>query len=605
MKSKNKLLRVLRFGLSFMIKSFPGAFITSGLVGVFYGTLYGLSTFVTQYFFDSVSDILSGGDSLNRAYVMIALLGATLISRAVISGVKSLLRRNMEQKANGALAEIAHKKMAQIDPVSLENTRLLDDINRSAEGATVIFPIVNTIMRMFTFFIPYFIVMGIYLSHLQPHFIVSLLLVFIPVFIAQMIRTGIIAKFEDIVAPIRREHGFYHQSFTARAYYKDTRLLGCAKYFAQEYLLRLNSLNKARVKVTWKQNVLELISGLLSTVGYVAILYLLVAALLNGEITVGAFAAVFSSIATMFGMMQEMIQVSIGQMADDLGKAFNFIRFLELPQQNSGEDGEPDYAKGISAKNVSFQYPNATQPSVSGVSLDIKRDETIAIVGENGAGKSTLVRLLIGLYAPTEGIVTINGMDTQKIKSATIFRNISGVFQRFQRYGMTLKDNVEISHQPINDNNSIPRSEDDVIAALEQANISIDGRSFPQALETMLSREFNWKKMPGVELSGGQWQRIAIARGLYRMHDIVVLDEPTASIDPLEESRIYSKFVEMSKDKTAIIITHRLGSTKVADRVVVMDKGAIIEEGSHNKLMQKQGVYTKMYNSQSYWYLEE
>jgi ATP-binding cassette subfamily B protein len=160
---------------------------------------------------------------------------------------------------------------------------------------------------------------------------------------------------------------------------------------------------------------------------------------------------------------------------------------------------------------------------------------------------------------------------------------------------MTLKENIKIS----DGNNSA-----DVGTVLEQAGIDVTGKSFPQGLETMLSREFHvdYHLKEGVDLSGGQWQRVALARGLYRLHNVVVLDEPTAASDPLEESRIYSQFVEISKGKTAIIVTHRLGSTKIADRVIVMDKGKIVESGSHGELLQNNGVYAEMYKSQAYWY---
>jgi ATP-binding cassette subfamily B protein len=319
---------------------------------------------------------------------------------------------------------------------------------------------------------------------------------------------------------------------------------------------------------------------------------MLVNALLSGEITVGAFAAVFSSIGMLFAMMRGMVQNEIGSMMANMGMAHNFIRFLDLPEPQ-GEDATPDYSQGIVAERVSFCYPNAMQPSVKDASLTINAGETVAIVGANGAGKSTLVRLLIGLYAPNEGNVSINGMDTRKTKSAAVFAGISGVFQRFQRYWMTLGENIRIS-----DGGSMVA----VDTALEQAGIDINSKSFPQGLETMLSREFMWEGLPGMDLSGGQWQRVALARGLYRMHEVVVLDEPTAAIDPLEESRIYEQFVRISRDKTAIIVTHRLGSTKIADRVVVMDKGKIVEMGSHAELLQKNGVYAGMFNSQAWWY---
>ena len=169
------------------------------------------------------------------------------------------------------------------------------------------------------------------------------------------------------------------------------------------------------------------------------------------------------------------------------------------------------------------------------MNLTIKPGETIAIVGQNGAGKSTLVKLLVGLYLPTEGVVEIGGADSRKISPESIYKGTTGVFQKYQRYKLTLQENVWISDLEAQDQTHLE-------TAVKKADLELDQETFPQGYDTMLSREFD-----GVDLSGGQWQRVALARGFYRRHDLIVLDEPTAAIDPLEETRIYQKFAELSE----------------------------------------------------------
>jgi len=297
---------------------------------------------------------------------------------------------------------------------------------------------------------------------------------------------------------------------------------------------------------------------------------------------------VLANIGKVFDWMGDIITEGVGDFAVGVGKARNFMRFMELPERG-GVDAIPDFDKGIVAENLSFAYPNAEHKSIDGISLEIKSGETIAVVGANGAGKTTLVRLLMGLYTPTSGMVNLNGMNTSAVNSKNLFSGISGVFQHFQRYQMTLDENVKISDYSSD-------GETDLI--LSESGVDFkNGETFPDGKDTMLSREFD-----GLDLSGGQWQRVAIARGLYRRHNVIVLDEPTAAIDPIEESRIYRKFVEISKGKTAIIVTHRLGSTKIADRVIVMDKGKIINIGSHDELLQKCNLYSEMFNAQAVWY---
>ena len=602
-KQKVSLFRVIAYGFRFNLRFFPVLFISVGAVGALHGAVSGITVFVTQHFYDSVGDALAGGGTASGVYLMIAALGLTLIFRELLGGAEGFMRAYISDNSKRELAKIIHTKMARISPVCLEDTDLLEDITKAEEGAGTIMPIMNTVMGILTFFVPYFTVMGFYLHHLKPQFIIAL--VFIPVLAAQLFRVGITAKFEDTSAPFFRENNFNHWAFTARRYYKETRALGAATFFAKRYVDVLKKIDREQLKMTWKANSVEFISGFLSMGGYAVILVMLVSALLNGEITVGAFAAVFGSIDMLFRMVRDMVQNNIGQMMSNMGRAHNFIRFLDLPELE-GDGAAPDYAEGITAENVSFTYPHAKQKSVDGVSLTINAGETVAIVGANGAGKTTLVRLLTGLYPPTEGAVTVNGMDTRKIKPSDIFKGISGVFQNFQKYMMTLKENVQISDR---DNTA------DITPVLEQAGVELNGKTFPNGAETMLSREFYGRnpdgtfmltigrlQTGGVDLSGGQWQRVAIARGLYRERGVVVLDEPTAAIDPLEESRIYNQFVEISKGKTAIIVTHRLGSTKIADRVAVMDKGRIVDVGSHNELMRKNGLYAEMYKSQAGWY---
>jgi len=244
----------------------------------------------------------------------------------------------------------------------------------------------------------------------------------------------------------------------------------------------------------------------------------------------------------------------------------------------------------VKAENISFTYPGKDMPAVKNVSIYIKSGETIAIVGANGAGKSTLVRLLTGLYRPMEGNVSIGGLDTIRTAPASLYKGTSGIFQRYQRYKMTLAENVAISdtvHSP---------DESQMRAALSEAGFEGYERGTVK-LEDMLAPEFD-----GIDLSGGQWQRLAIARGLYRTNDFIVLDEPTAAIDPIEETRIYKQFQELAKGKCAIVVTHRLGSAKLAHRIIVMDGGEIIDEGTHDELLSRPGKYADMWEAQAKWY---
>lgn len=341
-------------------------------------------------------------------------------------------------------------------------------------------------------------------------------------------------------------------------------------------------------KAVKKTTLIEVMLRFFSMLGYVATVVLLFYYLLTGRVRVGAFAAIVASLDGMYDKLESMFRFRIGGITSQLGMAENYLTFLEMPER----EGELAFPEGrtVEFRKVSFTYPNAAGKALSCVDLTIREKETIAIVGKNGAGKSTFARLLLGIYRPTQGQVLIDGVDTRRVRHDADAK-CSAVFQRFQKYKMTVADNVLLGSS---------RDEPDeskIGAALEKADLPLAQRTFPEGTKTLLAREFG-----GTDLSGGQWQRLAVARGLYRRHNLIVLDEPTSAIDPLEETRVYEKFAELSRDKTAVIITHRLGSAKIADRIVVMDEGKIVEVGTHEELMEKKGLYFEMYRAQARWY---
>lgn len=588
-KTKIGLTAIVWRVFTMVIKACPIYFTATCLIGVIHGLSWGLNTYATQFFFDAVATAVTSQTELTMVYLGLLALGGVTVGSQVLNGVHNFMAGALYGLVPGHLVKHIHRKAARIEPICYESPDLLDDINKAEKGAGSSLGLLIVVVVLLTFYLPYFVFMGWYLYRLKPILLLSLVFIFIPVFITQLIRGAVHARLEDESAPLRREVDYYERCICDREYFKETRLLGAYRFFRDLYLTALKAMQQKKWNVELKTNLMEIGMRMLTLAGYFGVLYLLFTALMNGEISIGSFAAVFGSIELMFSIMEEIIARHIGGMTKDLATVRNFIRFLDLPER-SGDTERVSFDGGIKFTDVSFAYPGSETKALDHVNLTIRPGETIAIVGQNGAGKSTLVKLLTGLYLPTEGTVEIGGVDSRRISPESIYKGITGVFQKYQRYKLTLQENVQISDLQAQDENHLD-------AAVAKADLELDQETFPQGYETMLSREFD-----GVDLSGGQWQRVALARGFYRVHDLIVLDEPTAAIDPLEETRIYHKFAELSKEKTAIIVTHRLGSAKIADRIVVMDQGRIVAVGTHEQLMQEQGKYAEMYQAQAQWY---
>lgn len=582
-----QLIKVLKKTIPCIFKGAPLMFIYMQSISIIYSLLWVAILPANKVMFDTILRGIDGKASYKNIITAILIVFFILLSQHFLNGLNAYNCMMHYFKIYGYLNNNINEKSKLIDPIDFENPFRLDDINKAKKGSEKAAYLVFVFFSILTFYLPQIIFYGIYFYKLKPKLVFTIFLIFIPMMLTQFLRTSVYMKLEDEVAPIRREFEHYGNCICNREYFKETRSLGAFKFFKELYDSTLELLNKKQWEADRKTGFWALGMKVITLCGYFGVLYILFEALLNNDITVGAFAAIFISLDSLFSIIKELINNQIGALTNSLGSVNNFVNFMEIPERK-GKDIKPDFNSGIEVINSSFKYPGKEDFTLKNINLRINPGETLAIVGENGAGKTTLVRLMMGLYVPTEGMVKIGGEDTKDISASAFYDGISAVFQKFQKYKMSLKDNVSISNT---------ESSNDVQDAIEKAGVNLKKINLPQGIETNLSREFN-----GVDLSGGQWQRIAIARGFYRIHNLIILDEPTAAIDPIEETRVYEKFAEISKNKTAIIVTHRLGSVKIADKIIVMDKGSIVESGTHEELLKAKGKYSIMFEKQAKWY---
>lgn len=263
-----------------------------------------------------------------------------------------------------------------------------------------------------------------------------------------------------------------------------------------------------------------------------------------------------------------------------------------MPVPIPGEPVLQPIESGITFENVDFAYPDG-RVALSDISLTLNPGETVALVGENGAGKSTLVKLLARFYDPTQGNIFVDGKNIKDLNLDDWRQQIGAVFQDFCRYPLTVGENIALGD--IGAMNDIGRLSN----VSQKTGIAAQIEQLPGEYDTLLGKQFN-----GTELSGGQWQKVAIARAFMREKDaqLMILDEPTAALDPRSEYEIYSSFAKLVKDKIAILVTHRLASVRLADRILVLKAGKLVEVGTHEALLQQDGEYATLWNMQAKHY---
>lgn len=303
----------------------------------------------------------------------------------------------------------------------------------------------------------------------------------------------------------------------------------------------------------------------------------------------------FMLVVTAAGQLQSIttaLLINAVSIFSDAKYMEDFFDLLETEKEKIENDIPFDNVT-IEFDNVSFAYPSASYPALDGLNVKINQGEKIAVVGANGSGKSTFVNLLCGLYAPQSGSAKINGIEITENLSK-VRRSLSVIFQYFCQYQDTLRNNIAISDPARSDNDA------EILSLARQTGADEAIQSQENSLDEMIGIFSD----EGANLSGGQWQKVAITRALYRKSArVYILDEPTAALDPIAEANIYRNFASLTSDKTAVLISHRLGITSIVDRILVFDKGRIVEDGSHAELIALDGVYAKMYRAQAKWYL--
>jgi len=562
----------------------PLTFLALIIASLLFSVLRYLEIVVLESLFSNTLNIINGAPYDIMLTPIIAIL-AILIFNPVAEWLEYLAQGYFWRRGNGYMYSLYHERINKLDLIDYEDVENFDNIKKASMGNEEAPNGIRVIVQILFLYIPFIFITSLYLINIKPMLVFAIVLIFIPVLISEIISINKNYNFVDKIANRRRRTEYFENCIVSKEDFKETLINGSFNYFFNLFVDSNKKFSKAFVDVKSKILKFAIVMRVINTLGYVFVLVLLVYYLYNGSISVGQFAAIFYSIDKITAMLRNLI-ANIGEALEGISTTSFLVRFLNEEKELRKEEKLPKTCD-IVLRDVSFKYPNSKEKSLSNISLTIKAGTSLAIVGENGSGKSTLTKIIMGLYNPTEGVVQYGGKNIAKYTNTFKFSNISAVFQNFIKYKLSAEDNIRISNIS---------SQDSIENSSSKINLSFDDLKINN--ETILSREFG-----GQELSGGEWQRIAIARGLYRPHDLIVLDEPTAAIDPIEEANVFSTFKKLSDNKTSIFVTHRLGSTQIADKIIVMENGRIVEEGTNQELIDLKGKYFYLLESQAKWYV--
>jgi ATP-binding cassette subfamily B protein len=390
-----------------------------------------------------------------------------------------------------------------------------------------------------------------------------------------------------------RQSGYLQSLLTSDWYAREVKLFSLGPMLVDRYRAYESRFTEEDHRFARRRGLGVSVLGAASALTFYGIYAWVVARTVSGSITLGEMTLCLTAFRQGQGAFQSAM-VTISRTYEDNLYIQNLFEFLALPDDDLAKpsfDAPRGTAPAVDVENVTFRYPGAEKDAITDVSFRVAPGETVALVGPNGAGKTTLVKLLTGLCAATAGRILLDGEDVSTLERGSLRSRIGVVLQDFVHYHFTAGENVGLGWLP-------DVGDDERVAEAARAGGASEViEALPAKYRTMLGRWFG-----GEQLSGGQWQRVALARAFMRRSELLVLDEPTASLDAEGEHAVFERFRALKANRTAILITHRFGNVRMADRIVVLDAGRIVEEGTHADLLAKGGLYARMFRLQAAGY---
>src|SRR5271154_1368953 len=546
---------------------------------------------VAQYIITDIASVLRGNplahnfwDLVIAEVVLNVCLG--LIPRA-IDYSDSLLANRYTQHVSVRVMEQA----ARLDLTTYEDPVFYDRLERARVQATDRLGMIQQMGRLIQQIITT-LAFSAALAFASPWLILLLALGVLPSFLGETHYAflGYAKNFRQ--TPAKRQMDYLRQVAGSREGAKEVKLFGLNKFFTNRFQALANQIYLEDVTLSRSKLIVGGLLGVIGTLGYYGAYVYVIWRTLHGAYNIGQFGFLTTAIQQASSNLQQVFSTASG-IADQALFLTDLIAFFDMqPTVLSKQDGLPapvPIRTGFEFRNVSFTYPGTNRTVLKNFNLTLSPGERIALIGENGQGKNTVVKLITRLYDPTEGQILLDGIDLREYVLEDLHRHIGVIFQDFMRFEMTARENIAVGRV------DRPNQQNDIEIAAHKSLADTVVSKFANGYDQMLGRRFEG----GVELSGGEWQKMALARAYLRDAQMLILDEPTAALDARSELEVFERFAELTEGKMALLISHRFSTVRMADRIVVLEGGRLIEEGNHEQLMARAGVYAGMFEMQA------
>jgi ATP-binding cassette, subfamily B, bacterial len=586
-------IKLFRESLSLLWKSTPGWTLTNIVMSVLRSIIPLILIWLLKTVVDDITQAATAAHSAQNINILWPVIMVVLVwfLDEASSDFSNYVRKKQALMLEVYMYGLLHSKAIKLDLINFERPEYFDCLSRaSREAPWRPNSILNNLVSLLRGLLSLLLMAGLIFT-LHWTLAVLLLVANIPGIWLRLYYADILYNFQRQQTPEARKSAYFNWLLTGDRPSRELRLFGLGNYFIDLFKKSFLKQKEEELNIIRRRTLIELISNLFKASALLITLLFIAHQTINGKLSLGQMAMFLLAFRQGMIYIKDLFGALAGLYEDGLfvGDTFEFLNLKESVTASDPIVVPLPLKKKIVVDNLTFTYPGNTYRTIDNVSFELKKGEIVALVGPNGAGKSTLVRLLCRLYDPDSGNIKYDGNDIRNIDPEEYRRHFSVVFQDFMLYNLTAGENIRMGN--IYDANPDSR----IKASAVTTGVHELIQNLPGGYEAVIGNLFDDSR----ELSWGEWQKIALARALFRAAPVLILDEPSSALDADAEYDIFSRFREIVKGRTSILISHRFTNVNLADRIIVLDKGTIAETGTHDELMKKGGIYFTMFSKQS------